>query len=148
MRKLMFARTRGFESHSRRSYLSGSSPPSPYRYEEYISNVRQEEVEALRPQKAMFKKLDNETIALKEKIHLITKYQKPHIANSLKIMAQKSPSNVKVICDYIFAEQNEINIKESTKEGKIKCLVRLLRYLRYKPFETFLSKIYWITLLA
>lgn len=50
-------------------------------------------------------------------------------------MAQKSPSNVKVICDYIFAEQNEINIKESTKEGKIKCLVRLLRYLRYKPFE-------------
>jgi hypothetical protein len=29
----MFARTRGFESHSRRSYVSGSSPLSPYRYE-------------------------------------------------------------------------------------------------------------------
>lgn len=52
-----------------------------------------------------FKKLDDETVALKEKIHLITKYQKPYIANSLIIMAQKSPSNVKVICDYIFAEQ-------------------------------------------
>ena len=43
----MFARTRGFESHSRRSYVSGSSPASPYRYEEYSSNTRWEEVEAL-----------------------------------------------------------------------------------------------------
>ena len=68
--------------------------------------------------------LENE-MALEEKIHLITKYQKAYISNSLKIMAQKSPLNVKVICDYIIAEQNEFNIKESTKEGKIKCLIWL-----------------------
>jgi hypothetical protein len=34
------------------------------------------------------------------------------------------------------AEQNEINIKESTKEGKIKCLVRFSTYLNHKPFNT------------
>jgi len=51
-------------------------------------------------------------------------------------MTQKSPRNVKVICDYIIAEQNEINIKESTKEGKIKCLVRFSTYLNHKSFST------------
>ncbi|MGI0031685.1 MAG: tyrosine-type recombinase/integrase [Nitrososphaeraceae archaeon] len=74
-------------------------------------------------------------MTLEQKIHQISKYQKPYIANSLKIMSQKSPSNVKVVCDYIFAEQNEINIKESTKEGKIKCLVRFSTYLSHKSFE-------------
>lgn len=67
--------------------------------------------------------LEKEMGSLQDNIHLITKYQKPYISNSLKRMAQQSPCNVKVICDYIIAEQNEINIKESTKEGKIKCLV-------------------------
>jgi integrase len=51
-------------------------------------------------------------------------------------MAQKGACNVKVICEYIIAEQNEINIKESTKEGKIKCLVRFSTYLNHKPFHT------------
>jgi integrase len=74
-------------------------------------------------------------MTLEQKIHQISKYQKPYIANSLKIVSQKSPSNVKVVCDYIFAEQNEINIKESTKEGKIKCLVRFSTYLSHKSFE-------------
>ena len=81
------------------------------------------------------KNLEDEMETLQEKIHLITKYQKPYIANSLKRMAQKSSSNAKVICDYIIAEQNEINIKESTKEGKIKCLVGLSTYLNHKPFH-------------
>jgi integrase len=72
---------------------------------------------------------------LQEKIRLITMYQRPYIANSLKNMAHKSSYNVKVICEYIMAEQNEINIKESTKEGKIKCLVRLSSYLNHKSFN-------------
>jgi len=72
---------------------------------------------------------------LQGKIHLISVYQKPYIANSLKNMAEKTPHNVNVICDYIMTEQNEINIKESTKEGKIKCLVRLSTYLNHKPFN-------------
>lgn len=75
------------------------------------------------------KSLDNNTETLLERIDLVTKYQKPYIANSLKRMAKKSACNVKVICEYIIAEQNAINIKESTKEGKIKCLVRFSTYL-------------------
>jgi site-specific recombinase XerD len=51
-------------------------------------------------------------------------------------MTEKGACNVKVICDYIIAEQNEINIKESTKEGKIKCLVRFSSYLQHKPFQS------------
>jgi hypothetical protein len=50
-------------------------------------------------------------------------------------MAQQSPLNVDVICEYIIAEQNEINIKESTKEGKIKCLVRFSTYLKHVAFD-------------
>ena len=73
---------------------------------------------------------------LKERIHQITKYQKPYIANSLMRMTEKGACNVKVICEYIIAEQNEINIKESTKEGKIKCLVRFSSYLQHKPFQS------------
>ncbi len=79
--------------------------------------------------------LESEFEDLQEKIHLITMYQKPYVANSLKRMAQENPCNVKVICEYIIAEQNEINIKESTKEGKIKCLVRFSTYLNHKPFH-------------
>ena len=40
-----------------------------------------------------------------------------------------------IICDYIIAEQNEINIKESTKEGKIKVLLDLLKFLNYKNYD-------------
>lgn len=78
--------------------------------------------------------LEDECEDLQEKIHF-TKFQKPYIANSLKRMAQQSPRNVNVICEYIIAEQNEINIKESTKEGKIKCLVRFSTYLKHVPFD-------------
>ena len=66
------------------------------------------------------KSLDNEMESLLENIDLITKHQKSYIANSLKRMAEKSACNVKAICEYIVAEQYAINIKESTKEGKIK----------------------------
>jgi hypothetical protein len=37
-------------------------------------------------------------------------------------MLEKSIENAKIICNYIIAEQNEINIKKSTKEGKIRFL--------------------------
>jgi site-specific recombinase XerD len=49
-------------------------------------------------------------------------------------MASETIQNVELICNYIISEQNEINIKESTKEGKIKCLVRFSTYLKHKPF--------------
>ena len=40
-----------------------------------------------------------------------------------------------MICDYILAEQIEMNIKESTKEGKIKVLIWLSKYLANKTFH-------------
>jgi hypothetical protein len=36
----------------------------------------------------------------------------------LNSVLQNNPLNAKTICDFIVAEQNEINIKESTKETK------------------------------
>lgn len=43
----------------------------------------------------------------------------------LKKVALTNPKNAKIICDYIIAEITELNIKTSTKEGKIKVLVWL-----------------------
>ena len=51
---------------------------------------------------------------------MICKYQKSYIKNSLDKLLDNYIENTEIICKYITAEQNEINIKESTKEGKIK----------------------------
>jgi hypothetical protein len=59
---------------------------------------------------------------LKEKILLICKNQKQFVVKMLNTLLEKTEENALIICDYIIAEQNEINIKESTKEGKIKIL--------------------------
>ncbi len=72
---------------------------------------------------------------LEEKIHSITQYQKQYIRKVLGNLAQVNRRNAYVICEYITAEQNEINIKESTKEGKIKCLIALSTYLNHKSFQ-------------
>ncbi len=69
---------------------------------------------------------------IKEKIRLICKNQKNYIDRMLNDLSEKSEENITIICDYIITEQNEINIKESTKEGKIKVLVDLLKLLNYK----------------
>lgn len=45
---------------------------------------------------------------------------------------QNNPINAKVICDYIIAEQNEINIKDSTKETKIKKIPHLSKYFHHQ----------------
>jgi flagellar biosynthesis chaperone FliJ len=45
--------------------------------------------------------VESEMETLAEKIHLISKYQKPYVSNSLKKMAHESASNVRVICEYI-----------------------------------------------
>ncbi len=54
-------------------------------------------------------------IHLKRKIEFITQYLKPHISKILYEVLQINQDHIKIICDYIVAEQNEINIKESTK---------------------------------
>ncbi len=40
----------------------------------------------------------------------------------------ENQTNAEIICSYIVAEQNEIHIKESTKETKIKRIVHLSKF--------------------
>ena len=72
---------------------------------------------------------------VKDKIHLISKNQKNYIKKILDNLLENSNDNASIICDYIISEQNEINIKESTKEGKIKVLLDLLKFLNYKSLK-------------
>jgi hypothetical protein len=69
---------------------------------------------------------------IKEKVFSICKNQKQFIEKMLMYTLDKTEENALIICDYIIAEQNEINLRESTKEGKIKVLVDLLKFLNYK----------------
>jgi hypothetical protein len=74
---------------------------------------------------------------LEGKIDAITQdMSKSYFRNVLKKFAITNPKNAKTICDYITAEITELNIKTSTKEGKIKVLVWLSdchnRYLSMK----------------
>ncbi|HYF99309.1 MAG TPA: hypothetical protein VD815_04400 [Candidatus Saccharimonadales bacterium] len=53
---------------------------------------------------------------------------KQYFNKILKNLANANISNANTICDYIISEETEINIKNSTKEGKIKVLVWLSNY--------------------
>ena len=72
---------------------------------------------------------------IKKEIYLICKHQKQFIIKSLKKLLENSIENTKIICDYIIADQNEITIKESTKEGKIKVLADFIIFNNYKNLE-------------
>jgi len=73
---------------------------------------------------------------LEKKIDSITQYNsKPYFRAALKKLAIVNPENANVICDYLLAEQIDMNIKESTKEGKIKVLIWLSNYLANKTFH-------------
>ncbi len=50
-------------------------------------------------------------------------------------MALANPQNAIILHDYIVAQKNEQNIKESTVEGIIKKLVWLSSYLGHKSFS-------------
>ena len=45
-------------------------------------------------------------------------------------MLEKNFDNASIICNYIIAEEIELNIKNSTKEGKIKILVWLSNHFQ------------------
>src|SRR5918911_3677682 len=80
-------------------------------------------------------RLKDQHIELQTKIGSITQYNsKPYFRQALNRLATVNAENASVICDYILAEQTDINIKESTKEGKIKVLIWLSNYLANKPF--------------
>jgi len=57
---------------------------------------------------------------------------KPYFNHILKVLAHESLTSTNAICDYIIAEVNELNIKNSTKEWKIKTLVWLSNFLEKK----------------
>jgi hypothetical protein len=67
--------------------------------------------------------------------YITSSCSKPYFNNSLKKMIVSNLENCFTICDYILAEQTEINFKDSTKEGKIKVLMWLSTFLCNKPFH-------------
>jgi hypothetical protein len=72
---------------------------------------------------------------LEKDIDLITKsLSRPYFNSALKKLARENPNNAQLICDYILTEQTEFNIKESTKEGKIKVIVWLSNHHNGKYF--------------
>jgi hypothetical protein len=61
---------------------------------------------------------------LERKIDSISRtLSKPYFNKILRDLSKFNPANAKTIVDYILTEQTEINIKDSTKESKIKTLV-------------------------
>jgi hypothetical protein len=65
---------------------------------------------------------------INERIDAITKFtSRPYFNKALKKLALEYLDNATIICNYINAEQNEINIKPSTIEGKIKILIWALK---------------------
>jgi hypothetical protein len=70
------------------------------------------------------------------KIDCITQFaSKTYFNKALKKLAIECTENAHIICEYIIAEQSEINIKQSTKEGKIKILVWLSNFHSGKSFK-------------
>jgi hypothetical protein len=75
----------------------------------------------------------NDIEQLERRIDSITKLlSKPYFNKILKKLSKKNLDNTNIICDYIIAEQTEINIKDSTKEGKIKILIWLSNHFQDK----------------
>jgi hypothetical protein len=69
---------------------------------------------------------------ISQRINEITVYQRPYIRTILSKLAEVNKENARSIYDYITNEQNTFNIKESTKEGKIKVLVWLSNHFQDK----------------
>ena len=70
-------------------------------------------------------------IELERKIDAITKLlSRPYFNTILKDVLKINFENASTICNYIYTEQIELNIKNSTKEGKIKILVWLSNYFQ------------------
>ena len=71
------------------------------------------------------------TEELERKIDSITTgLSRPYFNKILKELVKKNLENTIIICDYIIAEQIEINIQNSTKESKIKVLTWLSNHFQ------------------
>jgi hypothetical protein len=66
---------------------------------------------------------------LDEKINSVTnRCSKAYFNQILHRLARINSTNANIICEYIISEQDQLNIKNSTKEGKIKTLVWLSNF--------------------
>ena len=76
---------------------------------------------------------EKNSYSLEKKIGVITKsLSRAYYKNILIKLAGKNIENANTICDYIISEQTEINIKNSTKESRIKVLVWLSNFFEDK----------------
>jgi integrase len=137
----MSARTRGFKSHSPRSFRVVGLGSREEQHPEHIQSVKlaadlQLGLDHLNIQNGKSPTVAQEVVAVSQKhtskIAAVTVTLEP----SYKKMLEKIPSdNASIICDFIQAEINENNIKDSTKQWKIKVLVYLSRFLQHKSFN-------------
>src|SRR5215204_4935843 len=71
--------------------------------------------------------------SLEKKIDIITKsLSRGYYKNILIKLAGRNIENANIICDYIISEKTEINIKNSTKDSRIKVLVWLSNFFEDK----------------
>ena len=63
---------------------------------------------------------DENNDCISQRINEITVYQRQYIRTILSKLAEVNKDNAKSIYGYIITEQDTFNIKESTKEGKIR----------------------------
>lgn len=118
----------------------GSSPTSgaviacSYEYLNYLKKDKSND-NLQNPSQLQDSLVDHRKETIKELINSICKYQKSYVKNSLGNLLEKSLNNTKIICKYIITEQNEINIKELTKEGKIKTLIDIAKFSDFKDFD-------------
>jgi hypothetical protein len=62
-----------------------------------------------------------------KKLYSITKScSKPYFNKILIDLFNHNTENANAICDYLISEETEINIKNSTKEGRINILIRII----------------------
>jgi hypothetical protein len=82
------------------------------------------------------------------KIEYITQYSsKPYFRNALLKLSQANPENRSIICDYILAEQTQMNIKESTSPRKSpRTRIRTSRYHSWMVMMEFMRRRYPMTL--
>jgi hypothetical protein len=72
---------------------------------------------------------------LERKINSVTEHQRAYIRSIFLRMIQVNPTNAAILYDFLVAQQNELNIKESTKESTIKRIIWLSANLNHKTFN-------------
>jgi len=80
------------------------------------------------PENVEVNEIEEHREIIKRIVSITKSCSKQYFKNILFNLATQNEGNASIICDYIIAEETEINIKNSTKETKIKVLVWLSKY--------------------